>query len=149
MAPTFGQEEKQMKKIIRHESQTDFFARMNLLAQQLDRGESVEACESISFEDADEMKTYQSDQHRQKVKASLSVIQGGGGEKKKTKGALKLDSKDFEFRSLKFLDAAVFERVAIQVLKNYTFASDRLRGVFIVKGSRIDAEKTQPKSRQK
>jgi hypothetical protein len=149
MAPTSGQEEKQMKKIIRHESQTDFFARMNSLAHQLDRGESVDACESISFEDADEMKTYQSEQHRQKVKASLSVIQGGGGEKRKTKGALKLDSKDFKFRSLEFLDASVFERVAMQVLKDYTFASARLRGGLIVKVSRVEAEKTQPKSRQK
>ncbi|ETK24313.1 hypothetical protein FIV41_32070 [Pseudomonas marginalis] len=138
-----------MKKIIRHESQTDFFARMNSLAHQLDRGESVDACESISFEDADEMKTYQSEQHRQKVKASLSVIQGGGGEKQKTKGALKLDSKDFKFRSLEFLDASVFERVAMQVLKDYTFASARLRGGLIVKVSRVEAEKTQPKSRQK
>jgi|GEM_PF-3308215 len=138
-----------MKKIIRHESQTDFFARMNSLAHQLDRGESVDACESISFEDADEMKTYQSEQHRQKVKASLSVIQGGGGEKRKTKGALKLDSKDFKFRSLEFLDASVFERVAMQVLKDYTFASARLRGGLIVKVSRVEAEKTQPKSRQK
>jgi len=138
-----------MKKIIRHESQTDFFARMNSLAHQLDRGESVDACESISFEDADEMKTYQSEQHRQKVKASLSVIQGGGGEKQKTKGALKLDSKDFKFRSLEFLDASVFERVAMQVLKDYTFASARLRGGLIVKVSSVEAEKTQPKSRQK
>lgn len=138
-----------MKKIIRHESQTDFFARMNSLAHQLDRGESVDACESISFEDADEMKTYKSEQHRQKVKASLSVIQGGGGEKQKSKGTLKMDSKDFKFRSLEFLDASVFERVAMQVLKDYTFASARLRGGLIVKVSRVEAEKTQPKSRQK
>lgn len=138
-----------MKKIIRHESQADFFARMNSLAQQLDRGESVEACESISFEDLDEMKAYQADQHRQKVKASLTVIQGGGGGKQKNKGMPKEGFKNLKFRSLDFFDSSHFERVAIQILKKYTVASDRLRGAIIIKGTRIETDKPLPKSRQK
>ncbi|WP_395610784.1 hypothetical protein [Pseudomonas sp. B22129] len=56
-------EEKQMKTI-RHETQEDFFARMTLLAQKLDRGEQVETGESASFEDLDEMNSYKTEQDR-------------------------------------------------------------------------------------
>lgn len=47
-----------MKKVVRHESNEQFFERMHELAQKIDRGESVQACESISFEDIAQMKAF-------------------------------------------------------------------------------------------
>lgn len=47
-----------MKKVVRHESNEQFFERMHELAQKIDRGESVQACEGFSFEDLVQMKTF-------------------------------------------------------------------------------------------
>ena len=47
-----------MKEVIRHESSDAFFGRLSETARRLDRGEPVEACVSVSFEDAGEMQAY-------------------------------------------------------------------------------------------
>lgn len=75
-----------MKTIVRHETQEDFFARMASLAQKLDRGEPVESCENVSFEDLDEMTSFKTQQERKARKASFKLIEGGGG---KIKGKAK------------------------------------------------------------
>ncbi|EJM24861.1 hypothetical protein [Pseudomonas sp. GM25] len=75
-----------MKTIIRHETEEDFFARMTSLARKLDRKEPVEAYESCSFEDVDEMNSFRSEQERMERKASLTLIAGGGVPKAKSRG---------------------------------------------------------------
>lgn len=44
--------------MIRHESQEEFFTRMKELANKLDKGESVQTVDSISFEDIEEYLLY-------------------------------------------------------------------------------------------
>lgn len=110
-----------MKTIVRHETQEDFFARMTSLAQKLDRGEKVEACENISFEDLDEMTSFKIEQERKARKASFKLIEGGGG---KTKGKVKELSpsalhQHFSKKGVWIAASDTFDREARMMLRKY------------------------------
>jgi hypothetical protein len=142
MAAISQQEEKQMKTIIRHETQEDFFARMTSLAQKLDRREPVEECDSISFEDHDEMKTYQADQEREERKASFTLIAGGGKGKFKTKNLNYPRIPLYKFRNARWRNASVtFERDAEKIVRNYAITVDHsVNGLIVVTGVRSETE---------
>lgn len=124
-----------MKTIIRHETQEDFFARMTSLAQKLDRREPVDECDSISFEDQDEMKAFQSDQEKNARKAKFQLIVGG-----RKKNPLRPVHK---LRNVRWRTAsATFERDAEKIVKNYTVTVDRsVNGLIVVTGVRALADR--------
>ena len=142
-----------MKTIVRHETQEDFFARMTSLAKKLDRGEKVEACENISFEDLDEMASFKTEQERKARKASFKLIEGGGGN---TKGKVKeLSSSALHHQLSKkgvwIAASDTFDREARIMLRKYQhiilYKLDS--GMFVTSEDQHKNEKLRAKQRDK
>jgi hypothetical protein len=149
MAAVSEKEDEQMKPIIRHESEEDFFTRMTSLAQKLDRRDAVDAYESFSFEDVGEMKAFQSELERKARKASFTLITGGGKAKAKSKGPHTYVTNLRRFKTARWINATVtFEREAKQILKNYATTTQRIENGLIVVG-RVSSEADRPLSNRR
>jgi hypothetical protein len=142
-----------MKTIVRHESQEDFFARMASLAQKLDRGEKVDSCENVSFEDLSEMSSFKTEQERKARKASFKLIEGGGG---KGKGKVKeLSPSSLHHHLFKkgiwIAASDTFDRDARVMLKKYhhviLYKLDS--GMFVTSEERPRNDKLRAKRRDK
>ncbi|NVZ63641.1 hypothetical protein HX867_16220 [Pseudomonas gingeri] len=132
-----------MKKIVRQETEEDFFARMTSLAQKLDRREPVETSDSISFEDHDEMKAFQAAQEKEERKTPLTLIAGGGKGKLKAKDLHSSLTVFRRFRNARWQNASVtFERDAKKIVRNYTAKVDlSAAGLIVITALRSEADR--------
>ncbi|EJM48117.1 hypothetical protein [Pseudomonas sp. GM48] len=76
-------------KIVRHETESDFFDRIEALALKVDKGERIEPHEGISFESAEEMSTFLKTENDAVVVISSSEVRKPSKSSKKAAVGLK------------------------------------------------------------
>jgi hypothetical protein len=76
-------------KIVRHETESDFFDRIEALALKVDKGERIEPHEGISFESAEEMSAFLKTENDAVVVISSSEVRKPSAASKKAAVGLK------------------------------------------------------------